>query len=370
MRRIFRKEAFGYIVQPPLTKSLVYLATRKLNLQCPLSAPVEAHLSVTEYCPNQCPHCYEASTRQGSLRDLSHWKGVVDTLSSMGVFHLALGGGEPATVPWLFELAEYARLRGMVPNLTTSGILVDERWASRCEVFGQVNVSLDGPQGPRGLHLFDQAVRGARMLRRFRGDVGINCVITRQNFPHRDDICALARQLGLREVELLRYKPAGRAADANFDACDLTADMYASVVSTVRRLMLKHRLRIKLDCSMVPAVAMAGIQPGIMELFGASGCEGGNELCAVDASGFVRGCSFDSARECGSEQLRDIWEQSAAFSKFRKWQDQGSAACVRCDWFEICRGGCHVVAQHVTGSWYSPDPCCTIAKRKVDSDCA
>ena len=368
MRRVFRTERFGLIVQPPLTESLVYLARRGEKMTRPLSAPVEAHLSITAACPNRCPHCYESSTPRGRDLGPARWRGIVDTLASMGVFHCALGGGEPAAVPWLFDLAARARARGLVPNLTTSGAGVDEHWARRSDIFGQVNVSIDGPAGPRGPAIFAMSVRAAELLRKHRGKVGINCVMTRHNFTRLDDVCALAKRLKLCEVELLRFKPAGRAGRPArgarpFDDLDLTPEMYAAVVPTVERLMLRHRVRIKLDCSMVPAVASAGMRPGLLSFFGAAGCEGGNELCAVDAKGFVHGCSFDARRECGASSLEAHWAGARSFRRCRRWEEKGARVCLDCDWFDVCRGGCHVVAAHVTGSWYAPDPSCFLARK-------
>ena len=63
------------------------------------------------------------------------------------MFHLALGGGESALLPWLGEVAEHARARGLVPNLTTSGLYGDaelERLVGWAPLFGQINVSIDG----------------------------------------------------------------------------------------------------------------------------------------------------------------------------------------------------------------------------------
>jgi radical SAM protein with 4Fe4S-binding SPASM domain len=372
VRRTVRKEKFGFIVQPPLTKSLVYLARSGRACERPLSAPVEAHLSITSSCPNRCSHCYESSSPDGSDLGLATWKGVVDALARMGVFHCAIGGGEPAAVPWLFEIAQHARRKGLVPNLTTSGAGVTREWATRSEVFGQVNVSIDGPEGPRGRAVHEQAVRAAEILRRHRGNVGVNCVLTRDNFSQLDAICAFAKRLGLSEIEFLRFKPAGRAGAnrgvvngvAAFGQADLTSEMYAEVVPTMLHLLLKYRLRIKLDCSFVPTVASAGIKPEIMRLFGAAGCEGGNELCAVDAGTAVRGCSFDAQADCLAADIETQWPLETSFVRFRRWEREGSSVCLDCDWFEICRGGCHVVARHVAGSWYAPDPSCSLAANR------
>ena len=366
MRRIVRREAFGFVIQPPLTESLVYLAKKGMKPARPLAAPVETHLSITTMCPNRCLHCYESSSPRGKDLGLGYWRGVVDALGRAGVFHCAIGGGEPVSVPWLNDLAAHARARGLVPNLTTSGAGVTEAWARRSGVFGQVNVSFDGPGGPRGCEVLRQAVTAAELLRRHRGKVGINCVVTRNSFAHLGDVCALAKRLKLSEIELLRFKPAGRAAKTALSAFgenDLTPEQYAALVATVKRLMLKHRIRIKLDCSFVPAVASAGIRPGIMACLGAAGCEGGNELCAVDAKGFVHGCSFDARRECRVEEIESRWPQDKSFRRFRRWEERGARSCLDCDWFDVCRGGCHVVAKHVTDSWYAPDPSCAIARK-------
>ena len=58
---------------------------------------------------------------------------AVDELAARGVFHLALGGGESALLPWLGDVARHARQQGLVPNLTTSGLYGDEELARLCE---------------------------------------------------------------------------------------------------------------------------------------------------------------------------------------------------------------------------------------------
>ncbi|MFA6035274.1 MAG: radical SAM protein, partial [Myxococcota bacterium] len=144
MRRLARSESFGAIVSPPFTQSLIWLARKGRRCARPLSAPVEVHVSITADCPNRCPHCYEDSVpdsdrAKAATHGLEYFKGVIDVLGRMKVFHCAMGGGEPALVPWLFELGAHARKRGIVPNLTTSGAGVDRAWAKRSGVFGQVN---------------------------------------------------------------------------------------------------------------------------------------------------------------------------------------------------------------------------------------
>ncbi|MCA9547665.1 MAG: radical SAM protein, partial [Myxococcales bacterium] len=109
-----------------------------------LSAPTEVHLMVTNRCPAACPGCYTAATPDGDEPGEAELLDAVDRLAGLGVFHLALGGGESLLHPALFRVAAHARARGLVPNLTTSGLGLTPALAQACRVFGQVNVSLDG----------------------------------------------------------------------------------------------------------------------------------------------------------------------------------------------------------------------------------
>src|SRR2546430_1883348 len=97
---------------------------------------------------------------------------------------------QPAWPPPLVFL-DPARERGVVPNLTTSGIYDEQvlgrlcAW-TRAGLFGQINVSLDGVgddyAAVRGFSGFAQADRALVALRRESTEVGINCVVTSRSF--------------------------------------------------------------------------------------------------------------------------------------------------------------------------------------------
>ena len=79
-----------------------------------------------------------------------------------------------------------------------------------------MNVSHDGVGGGylavRGFAGESIADKAVRMLVDAGVAVGINHVLTRQNVGGLAAMARHARALGAREVQLLRYKPAGRAA--------------------------------------------------------------------------------------------------------------------------------------------------------------
>src|SRR5437868_11060322 len=172
----------------------------------PLSAPLEAHLQLTNRCDAGCRGCYTGASPDGAPGEwgLAEWMRAIDRLADAGVFHVALGGGESAVLPWLGELAEHARRRGIVPNLTTSGLAGLDRLLAISGRFGQINVSLDG-LGPtyaavRGFDGFARADSAIRALRRVKRDVGINVVVTRDSFAELDALFGYAAEHRLSEV--------------------------------------------------------------------------------------------------------------------------------------------------------------------------
>jgi MoaA/NifB/PqqE/SkfB family radical SAM enzyme len=60
-----------------------------------LSAPTEVHFSVTNRCNQHCEHCYRGSSiSNNDDLSLEETKKNQAILAAMGVFHVALGGGE------------------------------------------------------------------------------------------------------------------------------------------------------------------------------------------------------------------------------------------------------------------------------------
>src|SRR5947209_6410039 len=103
-----------------------------------LSAPTEVHVVLSRRCAAGCRGCYVDATPEGAALSYQEACGILDELAGMGVFHIALGGGEALELDYLFAVAAYAREKGITPNLTTSGLGLDERAAQRCAVFGQI----------------------------------------------------------------------------------------------------------------------------------------------------------------------------------------------------------------------------------------
>lgn len=382
--RRHRLEAFGAIFQLTRPRALVFTDRAyardalKLAQEPPqwrgsepdlgdqvLSAPLEAHLQLTNRCTAGCRGCYTGASPEGAPSEwgLVEWKRALDELARLGVFHVALGGGESAVLPWLGELAEHAQALGIVPNLTTSGLAGLEELLPICHHFGQINVSLDGVgevyRAVRGFDGFAAADSAIRRLRERKREIGINVVVTRANFEHLDAVFAYARQRRLSEVELLRYKPAGRGARA-YDELRCTDAQHRAFLPLLSRAARRHRLRLKVDCSYTPMLAHHQVEPALLGQLVVYGCTGGDFLIGAKPSGLVTACSFAappaSAARPRVDRLGEYWSSPEAFSPFRQWR-AAAEPCQSCRYLSLCRGGCRVVAAH-RGEASDPDPEC------------
>ncbi|HEY1554435.1 MAG TPA: radical SAM protein [Kofleriaceae bacterium] len=378
MRRA-RLERFGAIVQLAWPRALVFVdremarrVVRGASWSEPesalgehvLSAPLEAHLQLTNRCGAGCTGCYTGASPDGAPGEwgLADWKRALDALADAGVFHVALGGGESAVLPWLGELASHARAKGIVPNLTTSGLDGLDRLLAIADRFGQINVSLDGLGATyaavRGFDGFQRADAAIRALRGVKREIGINVVVTRANFDELPRIFAYARDRRLSEVELLRFKPSGRGARA-YAELRCTDAQHRAFLPAILAAARRQRVRVKVDCSYTPMLAHHRPARALLAELAVYGCTGGDFLVGAKADGRLTACSFmgSPAARPKVTDLATYWRAPDAFGAFRTWRD-AREPCASCEYHDLCRGGCKVASAHVTGDPAAPDPEC------------
>ncbi len=375
----YRFENFGGIIasnKPPFLAFVDRDYMRSLGLDSPkhwksedesiglLSAPTEVHFAATNKCNVSCRHCYMDSGKQLEQElTTEQFKEALDILAELKVFHIALGGGEAILRKDFFEIAEYAREKGLVPNLTISGVDVKPSDAEKMKILGQVNISIDGVGDDyaiyRGVNHFETVDKVFDMLAGQNIPVGINCVIGSANFNLLESIFAYAAGKNANEIEFLRFKPAGRGAEM-FNKYKLTNEQNIELIPLLKSLSEKYQIISKVDCSFVPMICWH--QPPIDELYAMAtyGCEAGNVLLGITSDGRVSGCSFLSETNLDLDvfKLRDPSARMIKFAKFFDWTKNAPMPCKNCKYLEICKGGCHAVAQFVTGSFANPDPGC------------
>ncbi len=369
-----RYESFGGIIaidDPPATvwvdqaymRELGYAASPSWNTErtC-LSAPVTVHFAITGRCRLGCKIC-SMSSAPDIFAELStvQAKQVLDTLSRMSVFTVALGGGEPLCRPDVFELAAYARTLGIVPTMTTNGMEMNRDTARLCRVFGHVHVSLDGVgetySAVRGVDGFDRAASAIAMLTEEGVSVGINTVVCRANFDGLEVLARFLTGLGVSDVIFLRLKPVGRAA-SHYDGMKLSRPQRVSLYERIRQLTLRYGLHCHVDCAMMPFIYYHGPEEKWLRLFGGDGCVAANEILEIDPTGAMRACSFAPESAGSALDLEHVWDNAPEFHAFRDSPATSAEPCRSCRYVGLCLGGCRAVAACLTGDPHAPDPEC------------
>jgi len=374
----YRHENFGGIVSsedPPFLAFVDRAFMRKIGAkESPvwetadesigtLSAPTEVHFACTNRCNANCPHCYmDSGTADQSEMNTDEFKKALEYLSRMGVFHVALGGGEALLREDLFDIATFARQVGLVPNLTTSGIGLTEELAAKMKVFGQVNLSLDGVGELsgifRGRDISDDVDRALLMLRMSEIRAGLNCVLGRGNFDGIVELFEYAKKRGVNEIEFLRLKPSGRAEDM-YDDQKMTYEQNLQLLPTLTACTEGYEIVPKIDCSFIPMLCCHNPPRDLLNAMATYGCEAGNVLIGARSDGTVSGCSFLPDKGIKVMDLKEAWIAHPELERMRSWTKHAPEPCLSCEYLDICKGGCHAVAEKTSGSNFSdPDPDC------------
>lgn len=374
---IVRFEPWGAWVKLESTAALVALdrqGVRALGLEggsvwegpSRPSPPLEVHLAVTTRCGAGCEGCYIDARPDGVEPPRESLDRTLDALRDAGVFTVAFGGGEPTTRGDLAQLAEAARARGLTPVLTTSGLGLSDARAAQLTAFAQVNVSYDGPDDTyasvRGFDGAPAAERAIERLARAGVHVGVNVVLTRTSFPRLRETVTRARDLGAREAQLLRYKPAGRAASPEYFAQRLQPAQARALGPTLRELSaaMGETFHVRIDCALVPFLSAdeeLGGGAARLERFGVFGCEAGAALAAVTVDGHVAPCSFAKRTALPVERLAEDYASDADLAAWRAYAEDPPEPCASCGLRTVCKGGCKVVASYVERR-HGPDPEC------------
>jgi pyrroloquinoline quinone biosynthesis protein E len=335
--------------------------------------PLELHVAVTARCPAACTGCYLDARPDGHEPPFEELCARLAEARAAGASTIAFGGGEPLTRRDLGRLAEEARRLGLVPVVTTSGIGLTPARAEDLRAFAQINVSHDGTGGAyeavRGYPGEAGAERAIAILAAAGIPVGVNFVLTRESFPLLDATAARVADLGAGEIQLLRYKPAGRADDASYPDRRLAPEQRRALWPAIERLVAARRLRVRIDCAMVALLSealLAAVADPAAALgkLGVFGCEAARHLGALTVGGEAAACSFlgrggDVPIPLGTARrdLAATWDADPSLAALRAYHAAPPEPCRSCALFSVCRGGCQVVSRRAGGA-FAPDPEC------------
>ena len=287
-------------------------------------------ISITNWCDKGCAFCYKSSTRRGQHMALPDYKNVIDQAAEMGVFQVALGGGNPNQHPDFVQILEYTASKEIVPNYTTNGrgLSKDILEATRKHC-GAVAVSAYEPYDETAETIKTLTACGIKVNVHFILDAeSINVAIAWLRDPPKflQEINAII---------FLNYKPSGRRVFErkmlrNSDRLD---EFFVLATSSHRKL------KVGFDACCVSGVFARTNANATM----VDACDAGRFSMYVSEDLSVHPCSFqnglaDGDRLTASTSLLEIWTTSKNMSSFRSYF--ASDRCGGCSHRSTCMNGC------------------------------
>lgn len=323
-------------------------------------APESVHLQLNNVCNLRCPSCYVGLQEEdwGSL-PLERIFALIDEWAEMGVFQLALGGGEPLISPKFVPTVCRARQHGIVPNVTTNGWVLTEGLLDEIvSCIGEVRLSLND-----AVSVNTQVLEEKAALARARGvRFGFNLIITRRNLDCLADLLGWACAQGAATINLIRPKPAPGNAPWYAQNALAPADSHRllGLLGELEPICIGTTLTV--DCAF--SFLFYGRSAEELKARGVAGCAMGDRFATVRWNGDVYPCSHlrgegFKAGSVRTESFRDIWERSAVFTDVRRELGQVEGHCGGCSHNAFCKG-CRAVMRQAMGNWLAADHECGV----------
>src|ERR1700682_5753375 len=337
-----------------------------------VSTPLALIAEPTHRCPLHCVYCSNPLELNARTNELSTeaWRNVFSQAAELGVLQAAPRGGEPLARPDIVELVTAARPACLYVNLITSGLPLDQARLEKLLAAGLDHFQLSF-QGARpeiaseisGTTSHAQKLHVLEWLRGHHVAVTLNFVIHRRNMDQLLEMLAIAESSCATRVEFANVQYYGWAF-ANRENLLPTREQLDFSLETLKKA--QERLRGKMRVEYVvpdyyakfPKACMGGWGRKLMLVI-----PNGNVL-PCHAARVIPGLTFENVTE---RNLREIWESSAAFEKFRgeEWMQE---PCRSCDRRELDFGGCRCQALLLVNDAAATDPVCSLSpnRNKVD----
>lgn len=183
------------------------------------TAPIYVRLKPTNVCNQNCYYC---GSKDGNVPEdrtydnramipQEKMREIISDLAAMGVKAVTFsGGGEPLVYPHIEESLESVRLKGIDYSVITNGQALEGEKARLLAGAKWVRVSLESAHADtyaqiRGVCTFDRVIGNiSDFAGRKNKDcaLGINCVVTKDNFQEIYALCKLMSESGAGNVKL------------------------------------------------------------------------------------------------------------------------------------------------------------------------
>ena len=289
-------------------------------------------ISITNYCERGCDFCYRSSSRVGKHISLADYKYLLNQASDIGVFQIALGGGNPNQHPDFIKILEVTREAGIVPSYTTNGDgLTEEVLEATAKYCGAMAISL---YPSNGLDFYDELFRKTRDK---SIKTNLHVIITNETIDLIDRFMLDAPEWldYVNAIIFLNFKPTGRGKAEN-ETLKIKVDRAKSFFENIA----KTNKKIGFDsCSISGITQWMKVRSEVIE-----SCEAARFSAFISEDMKMYPCSFMADTkmygDLRKQSMLSIWQENEAFKRFRI--NEKRERCKACKYYQDCKGGCRL----------------------------
>jgi radical SAM protein with 4Fe4S-binding SPASM domain len=311
------------------------------------SAPYRMDLALTYRCNDNCPHCYNARSRDYPELDTVEWMAIIDNLWNLGIPHICFTGGEATLRSDLPELVAHAQSKGQITGLLSNGRrLSDRRYLDELVAAGLDHIQITLESHHEEVHdrmvaasgAYRQTVEGIRNC----VDAGLylmtNTTLLEENGPGIAETVDFLADLGVKTVGInaLIYSGKGATVGTGMRESDL-----GPLLEHVREKTDGYGQRL----IWYTPTQYCHFDPVQMEL-GVKACTAALYNMCVEPNGDVLPCQ--SYYEPLGHMLRDPWDSIWNHELAIKLRERQyiPEACAECAVLAECGGGCPLTLLH------------------------
>ena len=338
--------------------------------------------NLTYKCNLRCIHCYiDASNDKPDGLTTEEALNLIDQFAELKIPLIIMSGGEPLLRRDFFELASYARSKGLKLALSTNGTLITKKVAQKLKEleFSYVGISLDSDTPEfhdkfRGVEgAFNLAINGIKNAVEAGLNVGLRFTITRLNIDKIDDYINLALKLGVKRITFYHLSASGRGK--NLANLAYTPQQYQQFMDKLIEYSIKLKGIIEIETTLAPfdgiyiAKKMAKDEEEFEKYLrfveSTGGC--GRKMISIYPNGDVYPCQFIDFVKLGNVKEKKLSEILKSipdiFIHTEEYIKEGK--CATCEFKKVCKGGDRARAYYWFGSITGSDPLCPLKEPHI-----
>lgn len=303
-----------------------------------LDVGIMGHCDSGDYCRKAGVDCYQRGLAVHAPH-MSYENFVEIVKQAAGkTFQIALGGaGDPNKHPQFEEILKVCRAYRIVPNMTTSGLLVTDDEIKLIQKYcGAVAVSwysrlIKGRESnPETINTVERLIKGGCVT-------NIHYVVSKDTID--EAILRLERDLipqGVNAVVFILYKPVGNGVvEKTLRSSDVRVEKFLSLATKI-----KHPYKVGFDTCFTPAILRWTDNVPTASI---DACEAATFSMYIDSQMNCYPCSFgiwgkNISESMNDKTLREIWMGE----KFASFREQKKGKCINCGKREHCQDGCRL----------------------------